>query len=66
MAQQLPHRGQVVQEECGAGAEEVDGDVGVGEVALGAEDPAVARGVTLDREQAVQHDDAHRLWGDGG
>ena len=33
-----------MQDERGAAVEEVDGDVGVGEVALGAEDPTVARG----------------------
>ena len=62
----MPYSGQVVQEEWRAVAEQMDYDVGVGEVAIGAKHSPVAWGVALDREQSVQHYDVDCLGWNGG
>ena len=47
MAEEAPGQGEVVEEERGAAAYQVVGDVGLCQMAVGADHSAVSRGVAL-------------------
>ena len=66
MAQETPRERAVVQEKGGAAAQQVIGDMDLGQVTVRAEDATISRGVLLGREQAMKHGDVDRPWLDGG